>query len=125
MSTILLVEDNEDNRIIYATMLRHAGYTVLEAHDGQQGVDLAREHRPDLILMDISIPILDGYEATRLIKESEETKHIPVLALTAHALAEDRQRVMAAGFDGYFAKPLEPRTLLQEVQARLGPAAVG
>ncbi|MDB4906626.1 MAG: response regulator receiver [Gemmatimonadetes bacterium] len=124
MSTILLVEDNEDNRIIYATMLRHAGYTVLEAHDGQQGVDLALEHRPDLILMDISIPILDGYEATKLIKENEATSRIPVLALTAHALAEDRQRVMAAGFDGYFAKPLEPRTLLQEVQARLGPATM-
>ena len=116
MSTILLVEDHEDNRIVYRTVLEHFGYTVLEAHDGAEGVRRAREERPDLILMDISIPVMDGWEATRVLKADPETARIPVIALTAHALAEDRARATEAGCDGYLAKPVEPRRVVEEVR---------
>ena len=120
MSTILLVEDHEDNRIVYRTVLEHFGYTVLEAHDGAEGVRRAREERPDLILMDISIPVMDGWEATQAIKSDPATAHIPVIALTAHALATDRMRAQEVGCDGYLAKPVEPRVVLEEVRRFLG-----
>src|SRR3954464_8817353 len=90
--TILLVEDNEDNRIIYSTVLRHLGYEVVEAEDGVQAVALARSLQPDLILMDISIPELDGWEATRILRRDVATSAIPIIALTAHALPDDRAR---------------------------------
>jgi CheY-like chemotaxis protein len=126
VNTILLVEDHEDNRIVYRTVLEHFGYTVLEAHDGEEGVRRARESLPDLILMDISIPKMDGWEATRVLKADPATARIPVIALTAHALAEDRERAAEVGCDGYLAKPIEPRRVLEEVQRFLGdgkPAA--
>jgi two-component system, cell cycle response regulator DivK len=116
VSTILLVEDHEDNRIVYRTVLEHFGYTVLEAHDGEEGVRRAREDRPDLVLMDISIPKLDGWEATRVLKSDPKTARIPVIALTAHALPEDRARAAEAGCDGYLAKPVEPRRVVEEVR---------
>jgi CheY-like chemotaxis protein len=116
VSTILLVEDHEDNRIVYRTVLEHFGYTVLEAHDGEEGVRRAREDRPDLVLMDISIPKLDGWEATRALKSDPATARIPVIALTAHALPEDRARATEAGCDGYLAKPVEPRRVVEEVR---------
>lgn len=119
-STILLVEDNEDNRIIYATALRFAGYEVLEAITGTQGVNLARTRLPDLILMDISIPEIDGWEATAILKADPTTKHIPIIAVTAHALPGDRQRSVDAGCDGYLAKPITPGVLLADVDRRLG-----
>ena len=90
--TLLLVEDNEDNRIIYCTVLRHLGYEVIEAQDGVQAVELARAVQPDLILMDISIPRMDGWEATRILRDDPRTSAIPIIALTAHALADDRER---------------------------------
>ena len=121
--TVLLVEDNEDNRAVYSTILQYFGYGVLEAADGAEGVRLAREHRPDLILMDISIPVLDGWQATQQIKGDAETAAIPVIALTAHAMPEDRQRSVTAGFDGYLAKPCEPRRVIEEVQRFIGMAA--
>src|SRR6185312_5317175 len=99
-NTVLLVEDNEDNRIIYATALRYAGYEVLEAITGTEGVALARTHLPDLILMDISIPEIDGWEATAILKADPSTQHIPIVAVTAHALPGDRQRSVDAGCDG-------------------------
>src|SRR5262249_49490562 len=105
-NSILLVEDNEDNRIIYATALRHAGYEVFEAITGTDGVHQARTNHPDLILMDISVPELDGWEATAILKADPETKHIPVIAVTAHALPGDEARSMKAGCDGYLAKPI-------------------
>jgi two-component system, cell cycle response regulator DivK len=114
--TILLVEDNEDNRIIYSTVLRHVGYQVVEAADGLQAVALARSAHPDLILMDISIPHLDGWEATRILRKDPATQHTPIIALTAHALPDDRQRAVQLGFTGYLAKPVEPRTVLAEVR---------
>ncbi len=123
--TVLLVEDNEDNLAVYRTILDHVGYNVLEARDGEEGVTRAREEHPDLILMDISIPKIDGWEATRRLKADQATRDIPILALTAHALEEDRERAIAAGCDGYLAKPVEPRRVVEEVQRFVGPAPVG
>lgn len=119
--TILLVEDHEDNRIVYRTILEHVGYTVLLAGDGVEGVRLAREQKPDLILMDVSIPLMDGWTATSVLKADPETASIPIVALTAHALAGDRERALEVGCDGYLAKPVEPRRVLEEVRRFLGP----
>ena len=121
MKTILLVEDNEDNLVVYRTILEHVGYRVIEARDGEEGVSRAREHLPDLILMDISIPKLDGWEATQRLKSDDGTRDIPIIALTAHALEEDRQKAIQAGCDGYLAKPVEPRRVVQEVERFVGP----
>lgn len=118
--TILLVEDNEDNRIIYSTVLRHVGYEVLEAQDGVEAIELARAKLPDLILMDISIPVIDGWEATRVLRQDPLTRHIPIIALTAHALADDRERALEMGFTAYLAKPVEPRAVVAEVRRWLG-----
>jgi len=120
--TILLVEDNEDNLVVYRTILEHVGYSVIEARDGEEGVSRAREHLPDLILMDISIPKLDGWEATQRLKSADSTRLIPIIALTAHALEEDRQKAVQVGCDGYLAKPVEPRRVVQEVERFVGPA---
>ena len=118
--TVLLVEDNEDNRIIYSTVLRHVGYDVVEAEDGVQAIELARSARPDLILMDISIPQIDGWEATRVLRADATLKDIPIIALTAHALADDRARAAEVGFTAYLAKPVEPRAVVAEVNKWLG-----
>jgi CheY-like chemotaxis protein len=120
--TVLLVEDNEDNRIVYSTILRHFGYTVTEALNGEEGIVKARTEKPDLILMDISIPVIDGWEATQVLKHDPTTKDIPIIALTAHALASDREKAMEVGCDGYLAKPCEPRAVVAEVQRFLGKA---
>jgi CheY-like chemotaxis protein len=112
---ILLVEDHEDNRKIYRTILEHYGYDVMIAVDGQSGIRAAREHLPDMILMDLSIPLIDGWEATRVLKNDATTRAIPIIALSAHALPEDRERAARAGCDGYLAKPVEPRRVLEEV----------
>jgi CheY-like chemotaxis protein len=118
--TLLLVEDNEDNRIIYSTVLRHVGYNVVEAFDGTQAIELARSVLPDLILMDISIPGVNGWEATRILRNDPATCTIPIIALTAHALADDRVRATEVGFTAYLAKPIEPRAVLAEVRRWLG-----
>jgi CheY-like chemotaxis protein len=118
--TLLLVEDNEDNRIIYCTVLRHLGYIVLEAQDGVQAVELARSALPDLILMDISIPRMDGWEATRVLRNDSRTSAIPIIALTAHALADDRERASQVGFTSYLAKPIEPRLVVAEIRRWIG-----
>ena len=122
--TLLLVEDNEDNRIIYSTVLRHLGYDVIEAQDGVEAVDLARSALPDLILMDISIPRMDGWEATRILRGDPRTQGIPIIALTAHALADDRERASEVGFSSYLAKPIEPRIVAAEVRRWIGDGAV-
>ena len=119
--TVLLVEDNEDNLVVYRTILEHVGYNVIEARDGEEGVEAAKRELPDLILMDISIPKMDGWEATQRLKADAETRDIPIVALTAHALEEDRQKAVQAGCDGYLAKPVEPRRVVQEVERFLGP----
>ncbi len=125
MPTVLLVEDHPDNRGIYRTILEHSGLRVIEAEDGETGVRLAQQQRPDLILMDVSLPLLDGWQATRILKDDPETAHIPIIALTAHALQGDRERAVEAGCDGYIAKPAPPRDVLAEVRRRLGLAAEG
>lgn len=121
--TILLVEDNEDNRIIYATALRYAGYQVVEAVTGTEGVQRARSSHPDLVLMDISVPELDGWEATAVLKADPSTRDIPIIAVTAHALPGDEERSLAAGCDGYLAKPIPPATLLAEIDRRFSRTA--
>ena len=120
--SVLLVEDNEDNLVIYSTILRHAGFGVLEARDGQAGIELAQREHPALILMDVSIPIIDGWEATRRLKADAATASIPIIALTAHALASDQQKATEVGCDGYIPKPAEPRVVLAAVIRQLGEA---
>jgi CheY-like chemotaxis protein len=122
---ILLVEDNEDNRLVYRTILDHFGFVVLEAADGEEGIRRARADGPDLILMDVSIPKIDGWEATRQLKADPRTSSIPIIALTAHALATDRAKAQEAGCDGYLAKPVEPRRVVEEVQKHLERRAAG
>jgi two-component system cell cycle response regulator DivK len=111
---ILLVEDNEDNRLVYRSVLQHYAYAVLEAVNGEDGVAQAVQHRPDLVLMDLSMPIMDGWEATRQIRANEGTSDTPVLALTAHDVPEQEWR--AAGFSGCLTKPCEPRRLVEEIR---------
>jgi len=123
--TVLLVEDNDDNLRIYSTILTYAGYNVLEATDGETGLAIARSGQPDMILMDVSIPKIDGWEVTRILKADPATATIPIVALTAHALASDRERANEIGFDGYIPKPAEPRLVLAEVERRLGRPAAG
>jgi two-component system, cell cycle response regulator DivK len=116
---ILIVEDQEDNRAILRDVLSIAGYELIEAVDGGEGVELAQKERPDLILMDIQLPVLDGYEATRRIKANPELKAIPIIAVTSYALSGDEARARAAGCDGYVTKPFSPRQLLAKVREYL------
>ena len=120
--TVLLVEDNEDNRTVYRTILEHFGYQVIEARNGEDGIRMARDAHPDLILMDISIPVIDGWEATRRIKANPGTAHIPIIALSAHAMAGDREKALDAGCDDYDTKPVELPRLLGKVRALLAKA---
>jgi two-component system, cell cycle response regulator DivK len=113
---ILVVEDQEDNRRIIRDLLASAGYEMIEATDGETGVRLARTERPDLILMDIQLPVLDGHEATRRIKQNPELRHIPVIVVTSYALSGDDVKAMAAGCDAYVAKPFSPRQLLSKIR---------
>jgi two-component system, cell cycle response regulator DivK len=115
MRTILVVEDQEDNRQILRDLLGSAGFRIVEAHDGAQALTVARSQRPDLILMDIQLPLVDGYEATRSIKREPELKHIPVIAVTSFALSGDDQRAREAGCDAYVAKPYSIRHLLAKI----------
>jgi two-component system cell cycle response regulator DivK len=112
---ILMVEDTEDNRQIIRDLVESVGYELLEAQDGASGVAMAIEHKPDLILMDIQLPVLDGYEATRRIKSNPAIKHIPIIAVTSYALSGDEAKTRDAGCDGYVAKPFSPRQLLAKI----------
>ncbi|MGA2595235.1 MAG: response regulator [Bryobacteraceae bacterium] len=118
MCRILLVEDNEMNSDMLQKRLRHRGFEVLLAADGRQGVDMARRERPDLVLMDLSLPEMDGWQATRILKSDAGTCGIPVVALTAHAMVGDRERALEAGCDDYAAKPIDMPLLLKTI-ARL------
>lgn len=124
MARILMVEDNADNRIIYGMLLTHLGHEVFEAVDGETGVRMAGELRPDVILMDISLPRMSGWEATEILKKTPETSSIPVIALTAHAFAQDRLRGEALGFAEYLAKPIEPRLVVEAVARVLAEPAI-
>lgn len=122
---ILVVEDTMANLKLITLLLRNAGHEVLQAHDAEEGMVLARAHRPDLVLMDIQLPGMDGLAATRLLKQDEATRAIPVVALTALAMPGDEARIRAAGCDGYIAKPIRYQQVLQEVERMLAgrPAA--
>ena len=120
MATILLVEDNETNMKLSLFLLESAKHTVLTATNAEAGLALAREQHPDLILMDIQLPGMDGLQATAQLKADEATREIPVLALTALAMKGDEERILAAGCDGYIAKPLDYKEFLAKVQAHLG-----
>jgi CheY-like chemotaxis protein len=120
MSKILLVEDNEMNRDMLSRRLERKGFDVVMAVDGQAGVEMASSASPDLILMDLSLPIIDGWEATRRIKADAATQKIPVIALTAHAMAGDEQKAIEAGCDDYDTKPVDLKRLLGKIENFLG-----
>lgn len=118
---MLIVEDNDDNRMIYRLALEFLGYRVLQAVNGAEGVERTRADRPDLILMDVALPVLDGWAATRLLKSDAGTRDIPIVALTAHALTTDREKAAEAGCDAYLAKPAAPQQVVDEVRRLIGP----
>lgn len=121
MAKILLVEDNEMNRDMLSRRLERRGYQVVMAFDGAQGIQMTQSEAPDLILMDMSLPVLDGWEATRRLKANPETRAIPVIALTAHAMSDDREKALAAGCDDYDTKPIEMNRLMPKIEALLQP----
>jgi two-component system, cell cycle response regulator DivK len=129
VSRILLVEDNEMNRDMLSRRLQRRGYEVIIAVDGQLGIEMAQSKAPDLILMDMSLPVIDGWEATRTLKAADSTRHIPVIALTAHAMSTDRDKALEAGCDDYDTKPIELPRLLGKMEAlmkvRNGSTSVG
>jgi two-component system, cell cycle response regulator DivK len=119
MRKILIVEDNEMNREMLTRRLERRGYEIVIAVDGATGLDVAREIKPDLILMDMSLPVVDGWEATRILKADHHLKEIPVIALTAHAMANDREKAIEAGCDDYDTKPIDLPRLLTKIEALL------
>ena len=116
MSKILIVEDNEMNRDMLSRRLERKGYDVVMAEDGKKGVNMSKSENPDLILMDLSLPVMDGWEATSTIKADEETKSIPIIVLTAHAMAGDREKALDAGADEYDTKPIDFKRLLGKIK---------
>ena len=120
MTKVLVVEDNEMNRDMLSRRLTRRGFQVILGVDGQQGVDLARSERPDIILMDMSLPIIDGWEATRRVKSDDATRGVPVIGLTAHAMAGDREKAIEAGCDDYDTKPVELERLIGKMERLLG-----
>jgi len=125
MRTILLVEDNELNRDMLSRRLARQGYRVVTAVDGGEALARALDSTPELILMDLSLPVIDGWEATRRLKADPATRKIPVIALTAHAMAGDREQALAAGCDDFDTKPVDLPRLLQKIEALLGTAGAG
>ncbi len=119
MTKILYIEDNEDNLYMLSNRLKRRGYEVISASDGESGLVLAQSERPALILMDLSLPVMDGWEATRRLKAEKGTKSIPVIALSAHSMAGDREKALAAGCDEYDTKPVELPRLLEKIAALL------
>jgi CheY-like chemotaxis protein len=122
MARILLIEDNELNRDMLSRRLERRGYEVIVAVDGEEGLHRAAADRPDLVLMDMSLPVLDGWEATRRLKAAPETRHLPVIGLTAHAMPADREKVLEAGCDEYDTKPVELPRLIAKIEMLLASA---
>jgi len=120
MAKVLLVEDNEMNRDMLSRRLARRGFEVVSAVDGQQGVDLARSEKPDIILMDMSLPVMDGWEATRRVKSDNETRNVPVIGLTAHAMTGDREKALEAGCDDYDTKPVDFDRLMGKIERLFG-----
>src|SRR5512144_1051898 len=123
MARILLVEDNDLNRDMLSRRLQRKGHEVLMAADGMQGILMAESETPDLILLDMSLPVIDGWEAARRLKASPATSGVPIVALTAHAMSGDREKAIAAGCDDYDTKPVDLARLLEKIEAQLGRAA--
>lgn len=123
MAKILIIEDNEENWDMLSRRLQRRGYDVVGATDGRQGIEKAASERPDIILMDMNLPVLDGWEATRAIKAQPHTAGIPIIALTAHAMSGDREKALEAGCDDYHTKPVELPKLLEQIEALLKAAA--
>ncbi len=119
MSKILYVEDNDDNVFMLKPRLQRRGFEVIIATDGKEGIELTRQERPDLIIMDLSLPILDGWAASEQLKEAPDTRNIPIIALSAHAMAGDREKALAAGCDDYDTKPVEFKRLVDKINALL------
>ncbi len=119
MKKVLVVEDNADNREVIRTVLNHHGYEVVEAVNGAEGIEKAGSQKPDIILMDLSLPIMDGWEATRRLKADDELKNIPVIAITAHAMSGDEAKALKHGCDGYLAKPCTPRSVIDIIEKYL------
>ena len=115
MVTILYIEDNEDNFYMLSNRLKRRGYEVIAAPDGETGIETALRRQPELILMDLSLPVMDGWEATRRLKAAAETRHIPIVALSAHSMAGDREKALAAGCDDYDTKPVDLQRLLGKI----------
>ena len=122
MTKVLLIEDNEMNRDMLSRRLIRRGFQVVFAMDGQQGIDLARSERPDIVLMDMSLPVIDGWEATRRLKANDATRSVPVIGLTAHAMSGDREKAIEAGCDDYDTKPVELDRLICKIERLLGTA---
>ena len=122
MKKVLLVEDNEMNRDMLSRRLIRRGFEVVFAVNGKEGVDLARSEKPDIILMDMSLPVMDGWEATRCVKSDDATRSVPVIGLTAHAMSGDREKAMEAGCDDYDTKPVEIERLIGKMERLLGVA---
>ncbi len=122
MAKVLLVEDNEMNRDMLSRRLIRRGFEVVFAVDGKQGVDLARSEKPDIILMDMSLPVMDGWQATRCVKSDDATRSVPVIGLTAHAMSGDREKAIEAGCDDYDTKPVEIERLIGKMERLLGVA---
>ena len=121
MTKVLLVEDNEMNRDMLSRRLIRRGFEVIFAMDGEEGVDTARREKPDIILMDLSLPVMDGWEATRRVKSDDATRGVPVIGLTARAMVGDREKAMEAGCDDYDTKPVELDRLIGKIERLLGP----
>jgi len=122
MAKVLLVEDNEMNRDMLSRRLMRRGFQVVFAINGKEGVELARSEKPDIILMDMSLPIMDGWEATRCVKADDQTRNVPVIGLTAHAMVGDREKAIEAGCDDYDTKPVEIDRLISKMERLLGVA---
>lgn len=120
MTKALIIEDNDDNMVLISFILKQGGYELLEARNGEDGVDLALKERPDVIILDIQLPGIDGYEVLRRIRTSEVDGSIPVIAMTSYAMTGDRERLLAAGCNGYIEKPIDPGRVLEQIRTILG-----
>ena len=119
MKRVLVVEDNENNMYLMRFILQKSGHMVLEARDGQHGVEMAIKEKPDLILMDMQLPVMDGYDATKNIRAEKNCEHIPIIAITSYAMVGDREKTIVAGCTAYIEKPINPETFLQEIETYL------
>jgi len=124
-STVLIIEDNVQNRYLFKLLLQKEGYGVLEATDGQSGIEMAREHKPDLILLDIQLPDFDGYQVARSLRNHIETTQTPIVAVTSYAMVGDREKTLAAGCTGYIEKPIDPKTFSNEIEPYLAAPKQG